>query len=210
MKVATTRSVDYLDEPGHDFWKRHCWWVTQMLFFWHFEHHKPCAVQFHWIRQKPYIPMSSWKNSTYSMNVLCSSFSCRRKRTSSGRSARWPTAKCCGGPWCRPPSCCQSVSGRWNDLKTSSLPRSWSDDDLWPLHLRPDNLIASLATPAMCKLYAKHFKHGIYDTINTNIDLKELFVYNMVTLTKTTQSMSPLYLFCSRGDSELWFLLFVY
>lgn len=42
------------------------------VFFWHSEHHKLRAIQFLWIKEKAYVPMSPWINSTYSLNVLCS------------------------------------------------------------------------------------------------------------------------------------------
>lgn len=60
-------------------------------------------------------------------------YSFRRKRRCFVRSVRTPTVKFYGGPWCRPLFCFRSVSGRWNDSKTSSSPRSWSDDDPWPV-----------------------------------------------------------------------------
>lgn len=63
------------------------------------------------------------------MSVVCNIFFPRRKRRDSDRSARMPTIKCCGGLWCRPPSCCLWDSGRSNDSKISSSPRSSSRDD---------------------------------------------------------------------------------
>ena len=166
MKVFTTRSVDYLNKPGHDFWKRRCWWVIQMYFF------GTLSTTNCLLSSSFGLKRSHTSRFLHGLTVRIASmfnviyFLFRRKRTSSGRSARWPTAKCCGGLWCRPPSCCQSASGRWNDLKTSSLPRSWSDDDLWPLHPRPDDFIASPATTVpVCKLYAAGNVSRIYDMI---------------------------------------------
>lgn len=50
----------------------------------------------------------------------------RRKRRDFDTSVRTPTAKCCGGPWCRPPFCCLWDSGRSNVSKISSFLKSLS------------------------------------------------------------------------------------
>lgn len=67
-----------------------------------------------------------------SYTCVCTIFFPRRKRRDFDRSVRTPTVKCCGGLWCRPPSCCRWDSGRSNDSKISSSPRSSSNILLWP------------------------------------------------------------------------------
>ena len=46
MKLFTTRSVDYLKQLGHDFWKMTLLLRISNAFFWHFEHHKLSAISF--------------------------------------------------------------------------------------------------------------------------------------------------------------------
>lgn len=102
------------------------------------------------------------------MFVLFTLPSFRRKRTYFGTSVRTPTAKCSGGPWCRPLSCCRSASGRWSDSKTSSSPRSWSDDD--EDDLQPDN--QALPKLLAVKVYCYVCKHA-----EMFINAKRLFFF---------------------------------
>lgn len=89
------------------------------------------------LRQQEYQRVTTPASSAFTMTVMLSRHPgkqmsrppcCRRRRRVSGKSARTPTAKFCGGPWSRPLFCCQWGSGRWNVSKTSSLPKSLSED----------------------------------------------------------------------------------
>lgn len=51
MKLLTTRSWYYLEEPGHDFWKGKLP-LSQKLFIRRFGHNKPSAIYFDYIQEK--------------------------------------------------------------------------------------------------------------------------------------------------------------
>ena len=61
MKLLTTRSVDYFEWLGHDFWKETLV-LSFYTFFWCFEHHKWSVIYFHYIQEKTDISMAKIEN----------------------------------------------------------------------------------------------------------------------------------------------------